>query len=242
MEAPNRLRCILLFLIPLWWIQESSGTYISPGSHTRISSPGFPGYWDYASASWTVSTTSNWRIRISFSEFQTESSYDPLRIVDSASGQDWSFSGSSLPGDVISTGSSMHLTFTSDGSVTARGFILYAYSIPMPTAPTTSSLSLRDASGTRLHGTESLLEGVPFTFTCDVQDTSPAVTIRWYLDGALQDTAAAPSGGEYSLVDTSDSWTLTPGRDDHDREVKCEASNTESQQPYPFVRVTLNVI
>ncbi|XP_038062516.1 hemicentin-1-like [Patiria miniata] len=216
----------------------STGTYIGAGGRTHVY---LYYYGDNEYRTWTVTTASNRRIRISFSSFDTEGYLDVLRIVDTSTGQEWTFSGSSLPGDVVSTGSNLQLTFTSDYSVTSSGFSLWASSIPKPTPPVTSSLSLRDASGTRLLGEVTVLEGAPYIFTCDVQDTSPAATIRWYLDGALKKTAYAPSRGEYSLVDTSDAWILTPSRVNQSQEVKCVASNTVSQEPFPYVNVTLDV-
>ena len=69
------------------------------------------------------------RMRLHFSKFDLESesscTYDRVKIYDgsSASAQlKGSYCGSNTPGDVVSSGSTMFVSFTSDYSITQSGF------------------------------------------------------------------------------------------------------------------------
>jgi len=73
---------------------------------------------------WVV--TGNGKISVKFSLFETEASYDFVKIYDGASANSGllkSFSGTSTPGLVTSNGNAMTIVFSSDVSVEKQGFI-----------------------------------------------------------------------------------------------------------------------
>ena len=85
-------------------------------------------------------------------------------------------------------------------------------------------------------------EGTPYTITCKVQGTRPAVSIQWMVDGAPHQQAADTTSDDANeLVDTQGTMIFTPTRDNHRKNVKCTANTTESQPPYPFVTTALDV-
>ena len=104
-------------------------------------------------------------------------------------------------------------------------------------------MALYASDGTRLNQTKEVDEGVMLQLTCEVLDTRPAVTIQWFLNDVLQRSLPAPvSGGDDGVVSTNDTWSFLPLRVHHHRqEVKCVASTPDSQQPYPYVAVELDV-
>ncbi|XP_070564554.1 cubilin-like [Ptychodera flava] len=78
-----------------------------------------------------------YRIRMSFSEFDLEETYDKLLIgdgIDPAQGASVELSGSTLPKDVITAGTKAWLWFTSDNSIHGAGFHL-TYSVFNETVP-----------------------------------------------------------------------------------------------------------
>ena len=97
--------------------------------------------------------------------------------------------------------------------------------------------------GTSQDGTATVDEGTEHTFTCLVQDTRPAASIKWFLNGEMQytGTVAPPSADTDELYDTTGSWSFTPTRDNHRQEILCQASTAESQAPLPNVTAILNV-
>ena len=64
-------------------------------------------------------------VTLTFTEFNTESGYDKVYVYDGSSTSApllGSFSGSSIPGPLTSSGGTMLVHFTSDGSVTESGW------------------------------------------------------------------------------------------------------------------------
>ncbi|XP_038066168.1 hemicentin-1-like [Patiria miniata] len=106
--------------------------------------------------------------------------------------------------------------------------------------PKASLMAMYDSSGKKLHAIASV-KPAPVTFTCEVQGTRPGATIEWFLDDQSQRNVSAPSGGGDGIVNTNDTWSFTPNIANLGQEVKCVASTAESQQPFPFVAVTLDV-
>jgi len=92
-----------------------------------IMSPSYPQpYFNDASCHWLLHSTQNFVV-LEILDFNTEADFDFLTIYD---GSDETatvlatLSGSDLRGTYFSTGGDMYLTFTSDGSVTDKGFEL----------------------------------------------------------------------------------------------------------------------
>ena len=80
-------------------------------------------YTDNMDCQWTLS--SNSEIELAFLRFNTERSYDFVRVYDGGSSSSpliGSFSGSTLPSPIQSTSSNLFVRFTSDGSSTYQGF------------------------------------------------------------------------------------------------------------------------
>ncbi|XP_038064959.1 tyrosine-protein kinase Mer-like [Patiria miniata] len=110
--------------------------------------------------------------------------------------------------------------------------------------PKTSFMSMYDSNGAFTPGgSVSVDQDASHTFTCQAQ-SRPAATIQWdvgspsYQDSTFGQTTPGTGDG---LVDTTRTWTFTPRRDNHRQDVRCVANTAESQQPYPYVMVTLNI-
>ena len=94
---------------------------------------------------------------------------------------------------------------------------------------------------TRLGASVYVDQGKPYNFTCEVQGTRPAVTIAWFLNDTVQHITNPPPESDDGLSNSSSTWTFVPSRESHRQVVKCVASNTGSQRPFPFVMTTLDV-
>ena len=99
-------------------------------------------------------------------------------------------------------------------------------------------MSLLDSS-VPLQDPADVDEGREYTFTCRVQGTRPAATIKWYLNDEEQTNSTTTPGTGNGLVDTESDWTFTPQRVNHGKTVKCEAESAGSKAS---VTTTLNVI
>ena len=108
--------------------------YLGVGDSPNISSTNYPSnYNDREDFTWLLQTETGYQIQLTFLDFNTESGFDRLRGGDGNDAsklQLFDVSGYSLPSDKRSNGRQMWLRFTSDGSVTRRGFLLVARSIP----------------------------------------------------------------------------------------------------------------
>ncbi|MBN2273769.1 MAG: T9SS type A sorting domain-containing protein, partial [Bacteroidales bacterium] len=88
-------------------------------------------------------------IALTFTEFSTESGYDFVRVYDGATTSApllGTFSGSSLPPVLTSSGGSMLITFTTDYSVTESGWSAAYYTTDVPEGCINETFT--DASGT----------------------------------------------------------------------------------------------
>ncbi|XP_078494029.1 cubilin [Ciona intestinalis] len=87
-----------------------------------ITSPNYPGnYPNNADCTWTITANDGMRVQLNLIRFLTETSYDYLTISSDGS-QLARLSGSHSNRIYRSTGSTLTLTFTSDGSVSRSGF------------------------------------------------------------------------------------------------------------------------
>merc|ERR1712054_413866 len=88
---------------------------------------GVSSYVNSANCIWNLQASS--QVSLTFSSFNTESGYDFVYVFDGASTSSalmGTFSGSTIPSAVRSSGASMTVQFSSDGSVTAQGFAALA--------------------------------------------------------------------------------------------------------------------
>ena len=98
------------------------------GESLTIVSPNYPdNYPNHASFQWLVSGPVDYQVMATFHTFELESGYDFLRIGSGLDATDQSsqqvrLSGSTLPDDVVSINNEIWLNFSSDSSVTKRGF------------------------------------------------------------------------------------------------------------------------
>merc|ERR1719187_2789122 len=94
-----------------------------------ITSPNFPGnYPDSTDCDWTISVPFGQKVKLEFKKFDTESTWDPVRFYDGR----WmmgKYTGNRRPFAIESTGNQLHLTFTSDPSITRNGFRAIAYGV-----------------------------------------------------------------------------------------------------------------
>ncbi|MCX7606927.1 MAG: T9SS type A sorting domain-containing protein [Bacteroidia bacterium] len=82
-------------------------------------------YTNRTNCRWLIQPPGASWIQLSFSSFNTEANYDFVRVYDGATTSSpllGSFSGSSLPSSLTSTGGSMLIVFTSDSSITRAGW------------------------------------------------------------------------------------------------------------------------
>ncbi len=83
-------------------------------------------YPNNASCSWTINVPGASSVSLSFASFALESCCDYVTVYEgtsSAGPQLGRFNGTSLPAMVTATGGAMYVTFTTDSSVTAAGFV-----------------------------------------------------------------------------------------------------------------------
>ncbi|MBX3102302.1 MAG: S8 family serine peptidase [Bacteroidetes bacterium] len=107
-------------------VGHCSGSQTLTGNTGTISDgSGSNNYQSNADCSWLIQPSNGGRVQLSFSAFGTESCCDFLRVYDGTSATApllGTYSGSSLPPQLTSTGSALFLRFTSDFSVTGAGF------------------------------------------------------------------------------------------------------------------------
>ena len=74
---------------------------------------------------WLIQPNGAASVELSFNQFKTESYYDELKVYDGSSNSAnliGTFSGTSLPNTIISSGPSLYLTFTSDTYINDKGW------------------------------------------------------------------------------------------------------------------------
>ena len=97
------------------------------GSHSGdFSSPDYPiNYPNHKRCTWGITVPGNYRILVAFDYFKTQRISDVLKIYDGASNSSHvlvTLSGDLSSSTYGSSGSSLWFEFTSDGSITAKGF------------------------------------------------------------------------------------------------------------------------
>lgn len=98
---------------------------LTAASGTFTDGSGTSDYTNRANCRWLIQPTGATWIQLSFSQFATESSYDFVRVYDGATTSApllGSYSGTTLPPSLTSTGGAMLVVFTSDSSITRAGW------------------------------------------------------------------------------------------------------------------------
>ncbi len=131
------------FCLPTATLTANIGT-ITDGSPTGVN------YANNTDCEWLIQpTTPNQNINLSFSNFQTEAGNDTVTIYDGSTTSApvlGTFSGSSIPPALNSTGGSMLVTFKTNGSNTALGWRAVYRVFPRPFCSGLTTLT--NASGT----------------------------------------------------------------------------------------------
>ncbi|PIC43998.1 hypothetical protein B9Z55_004519 [Caenorhabditis nigoni] len=101
---------------------------------SQLTSPGYPGnYTNNLNCSFRLATLGAYRIRLTFNSFNTENNYDKVMVYDGDDSQNslmGRYSGQpEVPFYLESTGNTMLVTFTTDGSVVGPGFSAYFLSL-----------------------------------------------------------------------------------------------------------------
>ena len=108
-------------MIPTGCINET----FTAATGTVTDNSGSSNYGNNMTCSKLIQPTGGGTIALTFTSFATEAGYDIVRVYDGATTSSplmGTYSGSSLPPVLTSTGGSMLITFTTDGSVTAAGW------------------------------------------------------------------------------------------------------------------------
>lgn len=91
-----------------------------------IQSPGYPSnYANRLSCDWTIEKPGNYKVLLTFSTISTESCCDAVRVYNYVNGREQllrEYKGSHSQVRLQSSGNKMRVRFTTDGSVTDRGF------------------------------------------------------------------------------------------------------------------------
>ncbi|XP_022795753.1 bone morphogenetic protein 1-like [Stylophora pistillata] len=129
----------LVFLAAEYQVVEASACpywvetiYPKDSRNDTIFSPGYPGYYDSENCKWKIVASYGHKVLIYFTELELEDcsscSCDSVEIYDGTDQYSTRLSkscGSSLPVPAYSTGRNIFLKFTSDISVTRRGFVAH---------------------------------------------------------------------------------------------------------------------
>ena len=82
-------------------------------------------YDNHEDCNWKITAPTGSNVRLQFTNFETESCCDKLKIydgVDDGGSLLGELSGSGYNGEMVTTGSNMYVHFTSDSSITMSGF------------------------------------------------------------------------------------------------------------------------
>ncbi|XP_038046067.1 uncharacterized protein LOC119720468 [Patiria miniata] len=99
----------------------------------ELGSTVYPNYPNNIEITWIIHTEEDRKIRVNFSDFQTEHLTDFVQAGDGNRSTDNAFfrwSWDRFPPDLLSSGPMMWLTFKSDSSINDRGFFLSVASVP----------------------------------------------------------------------------------------------------------------
>ena len=203
---------------PAWATCATSGTtYTTP---TGTVSDGDGSYSNSQACSWTISTGS--AITLSFSQFNTETNYDYVKVYDGTSNSGavlGSFHGSSVPSAVTARSGSMFVEFTSDDSVVRDGFVATWQASPPTAEPTAAPTNVGDTNPP----VTPMPTGAP----------SPA----WATCATSGTTYTTPTGtvsdgdGSYSNSQAC-SWTISTGS-----AITLSFSQFSTERGYDYVKV-----
>ena len=194
----------LIIVISLWSFnvkaQYCSGTTnLTASSGSFSDGSGSNNYMDYTSCSWLIQpSTTAASITLSFSSFSTESGYDYVEVYQGTGTSGTllgSFSGSSIPSSITATGSSMYVTFTTDGSVTYQGWNASYTSVALCTATTPTITP---------SGSTTFCGGGSVTLT-----SSSATSYLWSTGATTQSITVTQTGNYTVQITNSSGCTAT---------------------------------
>lgn len=180
-------------------MSNAAVTIVCPSSNTFYDSGNSGG--TYAiNENFTKTFTSNNGscLQFAFTTFTTESCCDRLKIFDGPNGSSpliGTFSGNSSPGTIISSGSSLTFSWTSDGSIVANGWAANISCVaPCSGAPAAGTTNAAPSSG-------SVCTAYNSTITVSGSTSGCGISYQWQSATAL--------GGPYANISGAVSATYT---------------------------------
>ncbi len=192
----------------------SGSTTLTASSGTIDDGSAASDYGHNSNCQWLIQPSSASSITLNFTSFNTESGYDFVKVYDGSSTLDpllGSFSGTSLPPSVTSTGGSMLNHFTSDNIVTAAGWLA---SYTSTTGGNPSPVANFSANSTNVQTGQS----VDFT---DLSSNTPT-SWSWTFQGANTSSSALqnPSGISWAAAGCYEVTLTATNSNGSDTEVK----------------------
>jgi hypothetical protein len=133
----------------------SGTTNLTAASGSFTDGSGANSYLNNSNCKWLIQPSGATSITLSFSAFNTESGYDYVKVYDGSTTSAaliGSFSGTSIPASVTSSGGSMLVSFTSDGTGTSTGWSASYTSSTQTTSYCSGTSNLTAASGSFTDG------------------------------------------------------------------------------------------
>ena len=177
----------------------SGTTTLTTSTGTFNDGSGTSNYTDDAACKWLIQPTGASTVTLSFSSFDLESGYDFVKVYDGTTTSSTllgSYSGSTIPSAISSTGSSMLVYFTSDYMETGAGF---SASYKGNTSSTSSSYASLPYSTSFESGLDSYWKTQSSVSSGRIQVTSSNSPY----DGSKQLTMDVSTNGTYS---TNEAW------------------------------------
>lgn len=137
---------------------------LTANSGTITDGSGSETYPNNASCSWKIQPANGGKVQLTFNSLNTEADYDLIKVYDGNSTSSpllGTYSGTTLPAAISSSGNVMFISFTSDGSITGDGFSLSWTSTTAASncsglqTITDNSGSITDGSGTNPYANDA---------------------------------------------------------------------------------------
>ena len=123
---PRRGDCFVFAALRVCVLATCSGLQnITLDSTPIMITDGPLSYSAYADCKWLITSASG-TIALVFRSFNTESSYDFVKLYGANGSSLGSFSGTRMPPTIVTTGPYMRIEFSADSSVEADGFVATA--------------------------------------------------------------------------------------------------------------------
>ncbi len=128
----------------------NGGATLTANSGNFVDGSGAQNYGDNQDCSWLIKPANGGTVTLNFDSFNTEAGYDFVTVYDgenTSAAQLGRFDGTTIPGQVVSSGNAMLVRFTSDASVNAAGWAARYTSAQAPTPTCTDGIQNGDETG-----------------------------------------------------------------------------------------------